>query len=102
MNSKHGGKSGLKTSGTQHLTSLAMSYDDILKFVLSWNLHEAAEKMTAEWLSRQIGKDVDTKSIVDAVIGGANSGETGKLDLAQWCEEVEKERVMQKWIAMKD
>ena len=99
MNSKHGGmglKSGLKTAGAQHLTSLAMSYDDILKFVLSWNLYEVAEETTANWLSRQLGKDVDSKSIVNAVIGGASFGVSGKLSLAQWCEEAEKERVIQK------
>ena len=99
MNNKHGGmglKSGLKTAGAQHLTSLAMSYDDILKFVPSWNLYETADKMTTKWLSRQLGKDVDSKIIVDAVIASSGFGESGKLSLAQWCEEAEKGRVLRK------
>ena len=97
MNSKYGGmglKSGLHTAGAQHLTSLAMSADDIIKFVPSWNVYKTAEEATGKWLSTQLGKNINVRFTVDSVISGDSFGEKSNLSLAQWCEEVERVRVL--------
>ena len=87
-------KSGLYTTAAQHLTSLAMSFDDILKFVPSWNLYEIAEKSTKHALDSQLGKNIDITHIVNSVVKGESFGVQSNLSLAQWCEEVERKRIL--------
>ena len=96
MNSKCGGvglKSGIHTAGAQHLTSLVNSSDDILNFIPSWSLTEVANEATGDWLSQQLGREVDTILLMNPLHEGQAFGKDSHLSLAQWFEEVEVDRV---------
>ena len=97
MSSKYGGmdlKSGIHTVGAQHLNSLINSRHGVTKFVPSWDLHKIARTSTEEWLSQQLGKQVNTSLIINSIERGEKFGSGGALSLAQWCEAAEEKRVI--------
>ena len=82
INYKYGGmklKSGLHTSGAQHLTSLVNSTADIKTFVLSWNLQQNAEDATHEWFCMRLKSKIISNICKINLMDGEKFGVTTLL-----------------------
>ena len=86
-------KSGVNTSGAQHLASLVNSADGIRRFVPDWDIKEIAKKATEKWLQKQLCKPVDINLLIDSLLAGNGFGDKTNLSLAQWYEAAEQTRV---------
>ena len=76
-------KSGIHTSGAQHLASLVNSAEGIKKLIPEWDIHETAANATEAWFEKQLGQPVDTKLLIDSLEAGEGFGEEHLLSLAQ-------------------
>ena len=70
LNSKYGGmglKSGIHTSGAQHLASLVNSADGIRRFIPEWKLYDIAKESTEQWLQEQLAAPINVNLLVDSL-----------------------------------
>ena len=92
--SKCGGirlRSGIHTTGAQHISSLAKCSEDIEKLLPHWDGPQVAMEATEWWLKQEIGTDVEVKSLFDEIRRGVYDGNV--TSLSQKCEARQAERV---------
>ena len=93
--SKWGGmglRTGIHTTGAQHISSLAKCDDDIAKFVPNWDGHRVAVESTSVWLMKHLEAEVDIEAMFDQIKKGKIEGTS--LSVSQSCEAKQAKRVL--------
>ena len=67
-------RTGIHTTGVQHISSLAKSDDDIAKFVPNWDGHRVAVESTSVWLMKHLEAEVDIEAMFDQIKKGKIEG----------------------------
>ena len=95
-------RSGLRTHGAHHLTSLAKTAIDVRRIVTTYNVLALAERETKAWFNRMCESHVDLNQIILSTQSAENkhiwdasspANIKNQLSTAQFCEWYEQKRV---------